>query len=138
MNAKTTRTTDQLLAQLAALTDQVGQMQKALAKADARASPKGRGKKTVSAVPEYETVEELTLGSKAEPRAYVRSLSDGKRTKVLLSVYSRPIGNPRGSVSDLPQGTVKVSGKYRIPKKAIVVESATDAKALIELLEQLL
>ena len=137
MNAKTTRTTDQLLAQLAALTDQVGQMQKAL-KADARASPKGRGKKTVSAVPEYETVEELTLGSKAEPRAYVRSLSDGKRTKVLLSVYSRPIGNPRGSVSDLPQGTVKVSGKYRIPKKAIVVESETEAKALIELLEQLL
>lgn len=131
-------TTEQLMSQLASLTAQVSQMQKALASSDARASPKGRGKKTVSAVPEYETVEELTLGSKAEPRAYVRSISDGKRTKVLLSVYSRPIGNPRGSVSDLPTGTVKVSGKYRIPKKAIVVESATEAKALIELLEQLL
>lgn len=127
-------TTEQLMSQLASLTAQVSQMQKALANSDARASPKGRGKKTAPAVPKYETVEELTLGSKSDPRAYIEALDDGQAPKCLLHSYSKPIGTPRGSVSDLPAGTVRVSGKYRIPKKGVEIRDADEALEVIRFL----
>lgn len=123
----------ELLDRLNALTKQVESLTNVVAQAQTTKSEKPKASQTTQ---EWKTVQENTVKKDGVPVAYSKVIQKGNKKQLLLSVYSRPIQNPRGDVADLPEGTVKAkrNGKtvYYIPKKAIKVESKADLNALLK------